>query len=75
LCTVWPQGPAAQAFVKNPTPEGAREAAIEVRREIEQSFYVDYELGQDHIELLRRIEAADEFDLARLADLESGQDG
>lgn len=66
LCTVWPHGPEAQAFLKNPTSDYAKGAAIEVRKAIEGSFYATYELGQDHIELLQRIEFASIGDLSFL---------
>lgn len=46
----------AQAYMKNPTPIVTRLAAIEVRQAIEGSFYSDFELGQDQIEFLRRVE-------------------
>lgn len=56
LCTVWPDGPMAQAFMKNPTPLNATLAAAEIRKDIEASFYAEYELGQDWIAFLRRVE-------------------
>lgn len=46
----------AQAFMKNPTSVIAPLAAAEVRQEVETSLYAEYELGQDWIEFLRRIE-------------------
>lgn len=62
LCTVWPDGPLAQAYLINPTRVIAPHAAAEVRRAIEQSLYATHEVGLDHMQLLRRIEATSHTD-------------
>jgi hypothetical protein len=62
LCTVWPDGPMAQAYLRQPARVIAPPAATEVRKAIEESIYAAYEIGQDQIEVLRRIEAASHAD-------------
>lgn len=57
LCTVWPSGPMARAYIMTPNPGLASKAAAEVRKAITESFYSQYEIGQDQIELLWRVEA------------------
>lgn len=62
LCSVWPQGPMAQAYLRNQARVIAPHAAAEVRKAIEASIYAAYEIGQDQIEVLRRIEATSHAD-------------
>jgi len=59
LCTVWSEGPMAQAYMESGNRVLAPAAAKEVRLAIEGSLYVNFEIGQDHIQLLRRLEALD----------------
>jgi hypothetical protein len=56
LCTVWPEGPMAQAFMRDPTRRIAPLAAAEVRKAIEASLYAKFDVGRDQIKILRRIE-------------------
>jgi hypothetical protein len=58
LCTVWPDGPLAQAYLQKPSRVIAPQVAAEVRAAIEASLYANHEIGQDHIALLLRIEAS-----------------
>ena len=59
LCMVWPDGPYAQRFYRARTVDHALVplAAREVRMAIEASVIHDCELCQDHVAMLRRIEA------------------
>ena len=57
LCTTWPQGLMAQAYMATPTRVLAPMAAAEIRCAIEGSFYAAFDIGSDWIALLRRIES------------------
>jgi hypothetical protein len=57
LCTVWPEGPMAQAYLKGQDRSISASVATELRLAISSSWMVDTEIGQDHIQLLRRLEA------------------
>jgi len=57
LCSVWMDGPYAQAYFKSRDLAIAPLAAREVRRAIETSTIHDCELSLDHVALLRRVEA------------------
>lgn len=56
LCTVWPDGPMAQAYLASQNVVIAPEAAEEIRHAIEASIYLKTPIGDDQIRLLRRIE-------------------
>lgn len=57
LCTVWPDGPMAQAYLKEQARSISASVATEIRLAISSSWMLDTEIGQDHIQLLRRLEA------------------
>jgi len=60
LCSVWIDGPYAQAYYKTRSLGIAPLAAREVRRAIEASAIHDCELSLAHVAMLRRIEATRE---------------
>jgi hypothetical protein len=57
LCTVWPHGPYTQKYLDNQDHNIAPLVAQEIISAIQESIYADLEIGQDHIELLQRIES------------------